>query len=152
MATKKHQNGDAEDNQAAATAQPVAKPGDANPKLGHSDAPATPLTAKQIEEANAGPTEQTTQSATPNQPALGEATTAASALVPNAPAAPTDLEAPQSPDPRLGMAHDFASRGLSYASVNDLAKAVLLMLDLHANPGKSDILDAIEAGEVPTLL
>lgn len=57
-------------------------------------------------------------------------------------------------DARLHMAHGLARRGLAFASINDLAKAVLLMLDMHRTPKPADSPVAIAAarGEGPPLL
>lgn len=57
-------------------------------------------------------------------------------------------------DARMSMAVDLAQRGLAFASVNDLAKAVVLIIDIMkiAKPGDSDIAKAAAAGEAPALL
>jgi hypothetical protein len=57
-------------------------------------------------------------------------------------------------DARLHMALELARRGLSYASINDLAKAVLLMLDIHREPAPhaSPLAVAAARGEAPSLL
>lgn len=57
-------------------------------------------------------------------------------------------------DARLHVALGLARRGLSFASINDLAKAVLLMLDVHTtpNPAKSPLANAAAKGEEPALL
>jgi hypothetical protein len=57
-------------------------------------------------------------------------------------------------DARLHSALDLARRGLAYASVNDLAKAVLLMLDMHQTPTPKDspVAVAVAKNEAPALL
>ncbi len=153
MPTKKHDHPDHVEHHDDADSSNTVKSGDAAATPGHSDAPNTPYSQTQIDDLNNPAPEKNPDYATPNQPALGDATTAASSLVPNAPASPGNAVGPvEASDPRVAMAHDLASRGLSFASVNDLAKAVLLMLDLHVNPSGGAILDAINNGETPTLL
>jgi hypothetical protein len=57
-------------------------------------------------------------------------------------------------DARLHVALGLAKQGLSFASINDLAKAVLLMLDVHTtpDPAKSLLAMAAARGEEPSLL
>lgn len=77
-----------------------------------------------------------------------------------APAAPTEeasttgLHPDSGIDARLHLAQDLAKRGLTFASVNDLAKAVVLLVDLLTTPtpGDSPIAVAAARGEVPALL
>lgn len=122
-----------------------------------ADADAAPAGADARDPLDA-PLGDTDGTATPEQPAAARATRAASNLSPTAPEPPTRavVGAPDlsDMDPRFGKAHDLAERGLSFASVNDLAKAVLLMLDMQRSPdaGGSDIAQALARGEEPTLL
>lgn len=140
-----------------------------------SGAPNTPPTVAQVAEEKSRleaerehrPAETAPQGATPEPVPLAHATRAASVAHPSAPESPTVALEDKSEhavkererqrdatDARLVLAHDLAKRGLAYASVNDLAKAVLLMLDVHhtAEPGKSDIGKAADRGEPPALL
>lgn len=86
------------------------------------------------------------------------ATRAASTVDTTTPEPPTAILENPPPakglDPRLALAHDLARRGLSFASVNDVAKAVLLMLDVHTyqDHTTSVIGKAAAKGEAPTLL
>lgn len=96
----------------------------------------------------------------PVEPAVlqAHATRAASTTATDTPDPPTAiLDNPAPPkglDPRLELAHDLARRGLAWASVNDLAKAVLLLLDVatYTDPKKSPVGQAAARGEAPNLL
>lgn len=57
-------------------------------------------------------------------------------------------------DARLHMALDLAKRALSFGLINDLSKAVLLILDIHSTPEPhaSPVAVAAARGEEPALL